>query len=157
MKDDNSIAADLTLKHHLLTNKLYCVFFLISYLCLFLHSVLYWSKSMTTISLFSFSFIIILQFSMLLLQGNYTTKPANPSRGECYSMLADQIKHLTQIAERDRTYSRLTHSLFLRLLNNSWIKQNTTNTLRRLLPGKLIPQNEIELYLAAQIEAIMWY
>lgn len=62
----------------------------------------------------------------------------------------------SQIAERHRAYS-LTHSLFLRLLNNSWIKQNTTNTLRCVLPSKLIPQNEIELYLAAQIEAITWY
>lgn len=109
---------------------------------------------MTTTSFSSVQFIIILQFSMLLLQGNYPTKPANPSRGQRYSTLADQIKHLTQIAERDGTRS-LTRSLFLRLLNNSWIKQNTTNTSRRLLPGKLIPQNEIELYLAAQIEAIM--
>lgn len=150
MKNDNTTAAVLTLKHPLLTNKLYCVIFLyLITVSIFAQYFILKQKSMTTISLFSFSFIIILQFNMLLLQGNYTTKPANPSRGKCYSTLADQIKHLSQIAERDRTYSRLTHSLFLRLLNNSWIKQNTTNTLRRVLPGKLIPQNEIELYLAA--------
>lgn len=91
---------------------------------------------------------------MLLLQGNYIANRLIPVGGECYSMLADQIKHLTEIAERDSAYSCLTHSLFLMLLNNSWIKQNTTNTWRRVLHSKLIPQNEIELYLAAQIEAI---
>lgn len=34
--------------------------------------------------------------------GKLHSQPPNPSRGECYSTLADQIKHLTEIAERER-------------------------------------------------------
>lgn len=34
--------------------------------------------------------------------GKLHSQPPNPSRGECRSTLADQIKHLTEIAERER-------------------------------------------------------
>lgn len=59
--------------------------------------------------------------------GKLHSQPPNPSRSECRSTLADQIKHLTEIAERresggERETGRaglVTHSLFLKLLNNS--------------------------------------
>lgn len=54
--------------------------------------------------------------------GKLHSQPPNPSRGECYSTLADQIKHLTEIAERERETVRtrlVTRPLFLKLLNNS--------------------------------------
>lgn len=52
--------------------------------------------------------------------GKLHSQPPNPSRGECYSSVADQIKHLTEIAGKKTGHALFqTHSLFLKLLNNS--------------------------------------
>lgn len=91
MKYDYSITADFTLKQHLLTHRLNCVVLFQSAVHRFMQSFTprlkihrhfkHTLQSLVHFSLFhtcSSSFIIILQFNMPLLQGNYTANHLIP-------------------------------------------------------------------------------
>lgn len=134
MRDRYSIAAYFTLKHHLTTNKLsYAALF---YIYIYIYILLFctaaknpWQPQAHAPIVSSYfkrrSFVITLRLNVLLLQGNYIANLPNPSRGERSSTPADQIKHLTEIADGETGRTRASRnpfffsSFFLKLLNNS--------------------------------------